>query len=311
MKILLTGSNGFVGRVLLPLLEECSEVLTISARHDAECSEYIRSEYDDTSLARLIKLYKPDKIIHLAGVMKSESPDAYYRVNCHYAQTILSVARADPKRPQVILIGSAAEYGINYVDSELFREEQDGIPVNYYGISKLAQTKLGLWYQRNGLPVTILRVFNLTGPGQGIEFVLGRVVNYIGQYATQFTSQSSINLPLQTGFLGDQRDFLDVRDFCGLLRNISCMDYKEDYSLLNVCTGSGIKVRDLVEELLLLRDIPYSVVEEKANSNQTPTAIVGSPKKFIQFYGSSLVFDSGRTLRAMLDEVADSDTVTS
>lgn len=310
MKILLTGSNGFVGRSLLPLLEECSEVLTLSARHDADCSEHIRSEYDVASFARLVKLYKPDRIIHLAGVMKSESPDIYYRVNFHYAQTILSVARADTKRPQVILIGSAAEYGINHPDSCLFCEEQDGIPTNYYGTSKLAQTKLGLWYQNDGLPVTILRVFNLTGPGQGINFVLGKVVNYIVHYTGQLTNQSSRKLSLETGFLGDQRDFLDVRDFCGLLRNVSCMDYKEDYPLLNVCTGSGIKVRDLVEELLFLRDIPYSVIQEKVSSNETPNAIIGDPKKFIEFYGSSLVFDSGRTLRAMLEAGLNSDNGT-
>ena len=310
MKILLTGSNGFVGRSLLPLLEEGSEILTVSVRDDADCSEHILSEYDVASFARLVKLYKPDRIIHLAGVMKSESPDIYYRVNFHYAQTILSVARADPKRPQVILIGSAAEYGINHADSLLLCEEQDGIPINYYGASKLAQTKLGLWYRKDGLPVTILRVFNLTGPGQGINFVLGKVVNYIVHYTSQLINQSSSNLPLEIGFLGDQRDFLDVRDFCRLLRNISCTDYKEDYPLLNVCTGTGTKVRDLVEELLFLRDIPYSVIQEEVSPNETPTAIIGDPKKFIEFYGSSLVFNSGRTLRAMLEAGLDSNTET-
>ena len=78
---------------------------------------------------------------------------------------LASVAERAPAA-RVVVTGSAAEYGVVDAESNPVREDYPACPHTVYGVTKLLQTELSLFYGRRfGVDVVVARVFNLLGPG--------------------------------------------------------------------------------------------------------------------------------------------------
>jgi nucleoside-diphosphate-sugar epimerase len=107
-------------------------------------------------------------------------------------------------------------------------------PVNDYAVSKLAMEMMArLWLDR--LPITIVRPFNYTGPGQSLDFVLPKIVAHFA------CRQRSIML----GNLDVERDFSDVNSiadaYCRLL------DSAPRGEVFNLCSGRAVSLRTVLE----------------------------------------------------------------
>ncbi|MCY1689900.1 NAD-dependent epimerase/dehydratase family protein [Exiguobacterium sp. SL14] len=135
MKVLVTGSKGFVGRNLVAHLREHSRF---------EVLEYSRSN-SENELETLVK--QADKIVHLAGVNRPKKESEFKTGNQDFTAKIVELASQSNKRPH-ILLSSSSQAELN----------------NLYGESKLGAEKEVLKYrEQTGSSITIYRLPNLFG----------------------------------------------------------------------------------------------------------------------------------------------------
>ncbi len=135
MKVLVTGSNGFVGKNLIS---------TLSYLDDIEVLAYSRAD----SLETLVTYTKNcDFVIHLAGVNRSENTDDFFDVNKDLTNTIVKLLE---KHNNIvpILVSSSIQASLD----------------NVYGQSKKAGEDIIIDYsKRNDVEVLIYRFSNIFG----------------------------------------------------------------------------------------------------------------------------------------------------
>lgn len=135
MKVLVTGSNGFIARNLLVHLGE---------RKDVEVSLFVRG---DDLQALQAKVAEADCIFHLAGVNRPLDPLEFGSGNSELTQQLCDAVKACGRKPAVLYTSS-------------IQAERD----NPYGISKLAAERALLELaEQNGSPVYIFRLPNVFG----------------------------------------------------------------------------------------------------------------------------------------------------
>lgn len=199
MRYLVTGAAGFVGSHLCAaLLEQGDEVWGLDdlskgrlerlANLDGNSRFYflrgsLAGELD--ALAEIIEAV--DVIYHLAavvGVKKYvEDPVRVVEVNVGETLDLLKLAWLHGKK--VVFTSTSEVYGKN--DRLPFHEAADRVygPATAdrwcYAVAKSAAEHLCLGYARRGLPVVILRYFNVYGPGADASEYGGVVSRFIGQ----------------------------------------------------------------------------------------------------------------------------------
>jgi UDP-glucose 4-epimerase len=115
-----------------------------------------------------------DRIVHLAALLGVEQiaaiPTQVLRTNAEGTWNLVCAARKQGVE-RFVLASSSEVYG-NPVSLPI-PETAALAPASPYGISKLAAEAYGASsYEQYGLPVVILRYFNVYGPGQSERFVI-------------------------------------------------------------------------------------------------------------------------------------------
>lgn len=135
MKVLVTGTNGFIGKNLMLHLRE---------QADTEVLSFVRGDSDPQLRVALVLA---DAVIHLAGENRPASPDAFEQVNAGLTRQICDDLRSLGKSIPLLLASSA-------------QAELD----NPYGRSKLAaEQAVAQLADDNGNPVAIYRLPGVFG----------------------------------------------------------------------------------------------------------------------------------------------------
>lgn len=244
MKALITGSGGFVGPHLRAHLEACGdEVVSLDRNTDPSLDVTEPKATRDA-----IEKVRPDAIYHLAALSHVgdswNAPQLVFRVNIEGALNVMRAA-SDIGGPRVLLIGSSEEYG-HVAEQELpIRETTALQPLTPYGVSKTAAELLGRQqFLSEGLPVIRVRPFSHTGPGQSERFVVPAFAKRI----LEAKSNGANEIPV--GNLDAVRDFSDVRDVVRAYRLL--VESGQPGEVYNVCSGIGISMREMAEELVRL-----------------------------------------------------------
>jgi nucleoside-diphosphate-sugar epimerase len=163
-RVLVTGGSGFVGRRLVRFLRE-------------EGAEVYAPERGiiDVAAGPLPDL-SADWVIHLAGrtyVPASwDDPADFYRVNVLGTVNVLNYCRR--ARARLIYVGGYC-YGIP--ETLPIPETAPLRPNNPYAFSKsAAEEACRFFFERLQTHVTIVRPFNIYGPGQAANFLVPRIV---------------------------------------------------------------------------------------------------------------------------------------
>jgi GDP-4-dehydro-6-deoxy-D-mannose reductase len=242
---LVTGANGFLGRYVTQEIQSRGDQVIALTRGSSikghpglplsmkPTVQEVRNLLDETDAAF---------VYHLAGTSDASSLETLYQANVIYAQTILSGAALAKSPPKIVLIGSAAEYGNPIALDGVTREEDLCSPVSAYGISKLAQTHHGMAASANGQSVAVARLFNPIGAGSPSSTALGSFVR-------QIAAMDSEGGVLRTGPLHSVRDFIDVSEAARIIAELP-LHLNFGGKVYNVCTGTGIKLLDIVSLLI-------------------------------------------------------------
>lgn len=185
MKILVTGVAGFVGyhltKKLIDLKYSVVGIDNINDYYDTDLKKarlellskrkvfnfYKCDIVDKTELFKVIKLFNPTHVIHLAaqaGVRYSiENPQAYVDSNLIGFMNILEACRSFPVE-HLIYASSSSVYGGNKV-APFSTDHNVDHPVSLYAATKKANELLAHSYSHlYGIPTTGLRFFTVYGP---------------------------------------------------------------------------------------------------------------------------------------------------
>jgi nucleoside-diphosphate-sugar epimerase len=154
MKILLTGANGFLGKVLYSHLISNFLVKTLSR----SSGDYIA----DLSKEMPLIADKFDIIIHAAGKAHSfpksrEDRDSFYKVNVQGTKNLLEGLENYKLPKSFVFISTVAVYGVS--EGNLINEQTELNSIDPYGQSKVqAEQLVSKWCTRNNVTCTILRL---------------------------------------------------------------------------------------------------------------------------------------------------------
>ena len=159
MKILLTGSSGFLGKHIFSYLNQEYDIYTLSRTH--------------SSINCNLSVIQPtlpivDIVIHSAGMAhilpkNKNEENAFFKVNVNGTQNLLNALDLAVLKPRFfIFISSVAVYGLN--SGENINEDYPLLANDSYGKSKIETERLvNEWCVKNGIICTILRLPLLVG----------------------------------------------------------------------------------------------------------------------------------------------------
>ena len=185
MKILVTGTAGFIGSTLaMKLLERGDEIIgldNVNDYYDVNLKEArlervkaydgfteIRADLEDTgAIEKLFKEHQPERVVHLAaqaGVRYSlENPRAYIDTNIVGTLNILEGCRHN-KVENLVYASSSSVYGANTNMPFSIHNNVDH-PVSLYAATKKANELMAHTYSHlYNIPTTGLRFFTVYGP---------------------------------------------------------------------------------------------------------------------------------------------------
>jgi GDP-4-dehydro-6-deoxy-D-mannose reductase len=199
--------------------------------------------------------------------------------------------------PAIQIAGSSEEYGLVFPDEVPIKETNPLRPLSPYGVSKVAQDKLGFQYHRSyGLKIVVTRGFNHTGPRRGEVFVTSDFAKQIVEI------EKGLREPvIRVGNLDAKRDFTDVRDTVrAYWLSVSKCEFGECY---NVSSGNVWVIKDVLDLLLKSskkKDI--RIEQEKGRMRPSDVQILhGDATKFMEKTGWKPEIPFEKTMSDLLE----------
>jgi nucleoside-diphosphate-sugar epimerase len=229
MKIVVTGSRGFIGSKLLPeLINLGHKIIEID----------ILNGFDISKWENVKSIAGFDVIIHLAAISyvpKSyEIPREMFDVNINGTLNMLELCR---KNGAKMIFTSSYVYGKpKYLPID---EKHPTESFNPYCQSKLIGEDLCKCYHKDfGVPVIIFRPFNIYGPEQDENFLIPFIEK-------QIRIDKVINLKDSR----PKRDFIHIDDVVSAY--CRAIDYNEtEFEVFNLGSGCSLSVREVAERLV-------------------------------------------------------------
>jgi GDP-4-dehydro-6-deoxy-D-mannose reductase len=275
--VLVTGAAGWCGRHLAAHLRQSAPgVRVLGSDLRDEGPDGVAFQRADLSqpgaLSGLLASERPSAIVHLAAEITGESAERLWRTNVGATVALLeSVLETPGYRPRVLVVGSAAEYAPADGPQD---ERSPKLPVTLYGLSKLAQTQIGLAYERTReMDVVVARPFNLLGPGLSRTLAAGAFAAGIAERL-----RSADSRPLEVGDLGASRDFTDVRDAVAAYATL--LSEGRSGREYNVCSGRATPLQSVLDAMLVRAGARVLVKSAVASDRSAePRVSVGNPAR--------------------------------
>lgn len=220
MKILVTGSSGFLGSSLTSRLN--GDVVLYDQQHD------LSESLDNKKLLRS-KLKDVNIVFHLAGISDPTSPNLN-NVNVDGTRNLIEAITTLKQETKIIFASTFGVYKIPQ-KGDLINENHLTIPRNAYGKSKLEAEKIILSNPEN----IVLRFSNIYGP----NMVPGR-----HSVVTNFIDSIKNNKKVIIYDKNATRDFLYIDDAVESL--IKASEVKVG-GVFNICSGEETSIIELIK----------------------------------------------------------------
>jgi nucleoside-diphosphate-sugar epimerase len=243
MRVLVTGSQGFIGKHLVSFFKKSNS--------DIEIVHWNRKDGDLSKLETFPKLQQItniDKIIHLASnnfVPESWNKTSNYIIG-NYTATYNMLEYCREHGATFIYLSS---YMYGNADNIPINEQAELKVNNPYGFSKLSGEHLCRFYHNAfQIPVLVLRPFNIFGVGQKEDFLIPFLVEQITNPAKNYVEVNDIE---------PRRDYLYVDDFCLLL--YKALFKQKGFEEFNVGYGKSYSVKEIIELILKLANVKKDI----------------------------------------------------
>jgi nucleoside-diphosphate-sugar epimerase len=264
---LVSGSEGFIGRHLVGLLESLGSQVKGFDQGELDVR-------DNDHVRRLVEEVVPTEIYHLAAFTSPakswEQPYEAWDRNVRGTASLLEAVRTSHVRPRILVMSSISIFEGTSIVSPI-KETDEPSPLSPYAASKLATENLTKNFSAAyGIDVKIVRPTNIIGPGQSTQFVVPSICNRIVQAANRGESLIEVRNGKSV------RDFVDVRDAVnGLIAIMS--DSNATSTTYNLCSGRGTSIRTISMNLARLAAPRVDLVFETGGKDDHGTTLVGCP----------------------------------
>lgn len=247
---LVTGAAGFIGAaVAAALVRQGHDVWTIdnlsTGYRDAIPPGVTFIEGDCADAAVIARLPKTrwDAIYHIAGQSSGEVSydDPVYDLHSNAQSTLQLLRHAlEVGCQRLIYAGTMSVYGAQ-PDAPV-SEAAATKPTSFYGVGKLASEHYLRLYESHGIRSTVLRLFNVYGPGQNMKNLRQGMVSI---YLAQAIESRRI---VVKGDPSRYRDHVYIDDVVDAF--LSCERRPEAFGcVFNVCSGRRTTVQSLLDAI--------------------------------------------------------------
>lgn len=245
MRILLTGATGFVGRNIVRQFAT-HDALIYRCVREPDLSDRLsiclgRDNWSRSALERAISIACPDLIVHCAGVIDSSNVEDLYASNVTLAANLFLAVESVAPNVRVIIIGSAAEYGIVPHDELPVSEDRRCEPFTPYGISKYTQTLISLAAINQNISSLVIRLFNPVGFGMPCTLSLS-------SFALRIAAASA-GSQIAVGNLDVVRDFIHVNEVARIV-HLLALRSSWPWPIVNVCSGVGVSIGEILQMMI-------------------------------------------------------------
>jgi UDP-glucose 4-epimerase len=268
--VLLTGSEGLIGRALRPWLVARGYAvagfdLALPAGHPEHGDIVPRSD-----LARRCR--QVDGIVHLAAVARvrhaEADPGHCWAVNVVGTENVIATALTMRRRPWVVVASSREVYG---EPGRTPVVESDPIaPINVYGRSKEACEAAALAGRREGLRVAVLRLAN----------VYGSVRDHPDRVVPSFCRAAARGTAMRVEGSGYTFDFTHVSDVVRGIRSVVRLleAGRKDLPSIHLASGQATTLGDLAQ-MANAAGGGRSRIDQVDNQAFNVSCFVGDPKR--------------------------------
>ena len=243
MKVLVTGSTGFIGSHVVPILLERGLEVVATSRNEEKAKEadwynkivYKPCDYSNENINFFKYFEEPDAIIHLAweGLPDYKNPvhvEKNLPANCLFLKNFL-----DNSIKKMVVTGTCYEYGLK---CGCLKESDETAPVTQYGLAKDTLRKyLEFIMPDSYTSFNWVRLFYMYGEGQNEKSLIPQLKTAISRGDKTFNMSGGEQL----------RDYLDVRNLAEYICDIALQN---DYDgIVNCCSGEPISINRLVEKI--------------------------------------------------------------
>lgn len=262
MRILVTGAKGFIGTHLVKRLSEIGHTPLIFEGDVCNPGDLLK--YQDA---------QAEHCIHLAArsfVPASwTQPEEFIRVNVSGTANVLELCR---KLNIGLTFLSSYLYGI---PGKLPISETDPVSApNPYALSKLlAEETCKFFSDHYKMDLTVIRPFNIYGPGQDERFLIPELFKKI------YTEETT----LKVLDLEPKRDYIYIDDLIELI--LVSIDKTKGYQVLNAGSGVSYSVQEIIEMIMKVSAIRKPVVDEQTKRKNEIPDTIADIQKAIDFTG--------------------------
>lgn len=242
MRVMVTGGRGFIGKHLVKQLEKLGHTVSVVDFRGDQVAD-IR---DSRRLELEVAIVKPSVIVHLAAKKYGDADEMHWTNTVATGYLIEAVKKAW-LQSRVVFASTAAVYGSPQQDESAFPRT-----TTPYGASKYRAEML---LQHSGLPVTMLRLFNVYGSGGD------GVINVLDECMRREETFYAFNKGVM------MRDFIHVDRVVDII--CKAVESPPNERLINVGTGVGRSVMGLIELAKLVNPTLRYVIESESARTDT------------------------------------------
>jgi nucleoside-diphosphate-sugar epimerase len=285
--IVYNGASGGLGRHLKPALDqEKLNNKTIAAR--LESPEDLEKELNGFACSSGDEVTFVPMAAMVSVPVCEKNPVEARRVNV--TNTVDTVARFLSWAEGRALVSRVLYVSTGHVyapkkKGERLTESDPLAPRSMYAKTKReAEDKLQRLFSNHASHFKIVRVFGLLSVGQPAHYVLPALIQRVKQ-------KNLSNIPGLSGV----RDYLDARDVCRAIARLCAADWEKEplksWPVLNICSGEGTSIRDLLDLVieaagLSKKEVEGAITEAPSRADDIPW-IVGDPHRVTDALGTS------------------------
>ncbi len=193
-------------------------------------------------VCELLTEIQPRQIYHFAGTY-TNILEHDIQVNVVTTHHLLENMRILGLPCRILLIGSAAEYGLVAENENPVSETQAIRPTSMYGLSKVFQTYLMEFYHRvHRIDAVMVRTFNLLDSNLSTKLLIGKIYEQIKLFKENKIEK------IVLGSLDSERDYICTQEAVEWYAKI--MENGASGEIYNIGAGKGMIVEDIVVQIL-------------------------------------------------------------
>lgn len=278
-RLLIIGGTGYIGRSLIVRLRSYYSITSISLNpplDKLDRVDYIIADIANfQSVERALFGKEFEYAINCGGYVNHKKfTDGGDQVIASHLVGTINILRCLNKNKllKYIQLGSSDEYGNNSAPQlEAMKDD----PFSCYSLSKsLVSQLLKTLYKTDNLPVTILRLFLVYGPGQNFNRLIPQIID---------GCLKNVEFPTSEG--------LQIRDLCyidDIIEGIvlALNNRESDGMIINLASGVPVRIFDVIEKIktIIGKGNPiYGVYPYRQNENMELWADISNAKKILKW----------------------------